>query len=78
MWEPVALSFWISTDGIDYQQVYSQTDFPVNGINAVRIKLNDTRARFIKVVGINKGIIPPGEYIAGAKAQLLVDEILVY
>lgn len=78
MWEPVELGFWISADGVDYRQVYSQKDFPVNGINSIKAKLNDTQARFIKVIAVNKGIIPEGEYIAGAKALLLADEIFVY
>jgi hexosaminidase len=78
MWEPVELSFWTSADGVDYLQVYSQKDFPVNGINSIKVNLKDTKARFVKVIAINKGIITEGEYIAGAKALLLVDEILVY
>jgi hexosaminidase len=78
MWEPVELGFWISINGIDYRQVYSQRDFPVNGINSVQVKLNDTKAKYIKVIAINKGIIPEGEYIAGSRALLLTDEIIVY
>jgi hexosaminidase len=50
----------------------------VNGINAVRAALKDTKARYIKVIAVNKGVIPVGEYGAGAKALLMVDEILVY
>jgi len=78
MWEPVDLSFWVSADGKDYKQVYNQKDFPVNGINSIRAEIKDTNARYVKVIAVNKGIIPQGEYIAGAKAQLLVDEIFVY
>ena len=78
MWEPIELSFLVSEDGVNYKQVYSQKDFPVNGINTVKAELNDTKARFIKLVAINKGIIPEGEYGAGGKALLLADEIFVY
>ncbi|MDO3627763.1 glycoside hydrolase family 20 protein [Mucilaginibacter sp. BT774] len=78
MWEPTELSFWVSSDGTNYTQVYSQKDFAINGINIIKASLKDTQARYIKVVGINKGIIPEGEYGAGAKAMLLVDEIFVY
>ena len=78
MWEPVELSFAVSEDGINYKQVYSQKDFSINGINTVKAELKDTKARFIKVVAINKGIIPEGEYGAGGKALLLADEIFVY
>jgi hexosaminidase len=78
MWEPVELGFWISDDGVDYRKVYSQKDFPVNGINAIRASLKNMKARYIKVTAVNRGTIPPGEYIAGAKALLMVDEIMVY
>jgi len=78
MWEPTELTFWVSSDGINYTQVYSQKDFPINGINSIKAQLKDVQARYIKVIGINKVIIPDGEYAAGSKAMLLVDEILVY
>jgi hexosaminidase len=77
MWEPTELTFWTSADGVNYTKVFSQTDFPVNGINTIKVTLKDTPARYIKVVGINKGTIPEGEYGAGAKALLMVDEIVV-
>lgn len=78
MWEPVELSFSVSEDGVNYKQVYRQKDFPINGINTVKAELKGTKARFIKVMAINKGIIPEGEYGAGGKALLLADEIFVY
>jgi hexosaminidase len=78
MWEPVELGFWISDDGVDYKKIYSQKDFPLNGINVIRASLKNKKARYIKVVAVNRGTIPPGEYIAGAKALLMVDEIMVY
>ncbi len=78
MWEPTDLNFWVSTDGVRYTQVYSQQDFPINGINVIQAELKETKARYIKVVALNKGIIPAGEYGAGANAVLMVDEILVY
>ncbi|MDN3580821.1 glycoside hydrolase family 20 protein [Mucilaginibacter flavus] len=77
MWEPTQLTFEVSTDGKTYTEVYRQTEFKENGINAVRANIAPTQARYIRVKGTNKGIIPPGEYIAGAKAWLLVDEIVV-
>ena len=77
MWEPVELNFWVSADGVNYTQVYKQTDFPVNGINHISAKLKDAKARYVKVIAVNKGIIPEGEYGAGGKATLLVDEITV-
>jgi hexosaminidase len=77
MWEPTLLTFELSTDGENYTEVYRQTEFDANGINTVKADINPTQARYIRVRGTNKGIIPPGEYIAGAKAWLLVDEIIV-
>jgi hexosaminidase len=77
MWEPQLLTFETSTDGKTYTEVYRQTTFNDNGINVVKANIKPVQARFIRVKGTNKGIIPPGEYIAGAKAWLLVDEILV-
>ncbi|MDR6944838.1 glycoside hydrolase family 20 protein [Mucilaginibacter pocheonensis] len=77
MWEPTLLSFEISADGKTYTEVYRQTEFKDNGINRVRAVIDQAQARYIRVRGKNKGIIPPGEYIAGAKAWLLVDELMV-
>jgi hexosaminidase len=77
MWEPTLLTFEVSVDGNNYTEVYRQTDFPANGINEVRANIKLQKARYIRVKGVNKGIIPPGEYIPGAKAWLMVDEIIV-
>jgi hexosaminidase len=77
MWEPTLLTFEVSADGSNYTEVYRQTDFPDNGINAVRANIKAQQARYIRVKATNKGTIPPGEYIPGAKAWLMVDEIIV-
>ncbi len=77
MWEPNKLVFSLSEDGIHYQEVYRTSDFPTNGINQIRAKFDIKKARFVKVQAENKGIIPAGEYGAGGKAWLLVDEIFV-
>ncbi|GGD73036.1 beta-N-acetylhexosaminidase [Emticicia aquatilis] len=77
MWEPNVLTFSLSTDGVNYQEVYSTSEFSVNGINKINAIIKPTQARFIKVFAKNKGIIPAGEYGAGGKAWLLVDEIIV-
>jgi len=78
MWEPTNLTFLVSTDGISYTPVYSQQDFPVNGINTIKAELKDIKARFVKIIAINKGTIPEGEYGAGGKAMLMVDELFIY
>jgi hexosaminidase len=77
MWPPVSLQFQTSTDGIHYQELYQQHNFPVNGINVINHSFLPQAARYVKVTGINKGVIPPGEYGAGGQALLLVDEIRI-
>ncbi|WP_420152840.1 family 20 glycosylhydrolase [Siphonobacter sp.] len=76
-WEPTLLQVWVSEDGKTYQQVYQQTEFPVNGLNPVNGQFTPKKARFIKLKALNKGIVPPGEYGAGNKAWLLLDELIV-
>ncbi|PQA60643.1 glycoside hydrolase family 20 protein [Siphonobacter curvatus] len=76
-WEPTLLQVWVSEDGKTYQQVYQQTEFPINGINPVNGQFTPKKARFIKLKALNKGIVPPGEYGAGNKAWLLLDELIV-
>jgi hexosaminidase len=77
MWEPNIITFSLSEDGINYQEVYQTSNFPANGINEIRAKIQAKKARFVKIQAENKGIIPAGEYGAGAKAWLLVDEFYV-
>lgn len=77
MWESNVLIFSTSEDGISYKEMYRTSNFAMNGINQIRAKITPTKARFIKVQAENKGIIPAGEYGAGGKAWLLIDEIYV-
>jgi hexosaminidase len=77
MWAPVVLEVMVSADGVAFKKVFTQTDFPVNGINTVQAAINSVQTRYVKVKAINKGIIPAGEYGAGGKALLLVDEIMI-
>ena len=60
------------------EKVGSIKDFPENAINTVSVKVPNKTARFVKVIGINKGTIPVGEYGACAKAWLIVDELFIY
>ncbi|OZI09012.1 beta-hexosaminidase [Siphonobacter sp. BAB-5385] len=76
-WEPTLLQVWVSEDGKTYQQVYQQTEFPINGINPVNGQFSPLKARFVKLKALNKGIVPTGEYGAGNKAWLLLDELIV-
>lgn len=77
MWAPTSLQFSVSCDGLNFKQIYEQSEFPINGINWVKYHFDAMPARYIKVVGINKGIIPNGEYGAGGKCLLLVDELII-
>ncbi|WP_307527665.1 glycoside hydrolase family 20 protein [Pedobacter sp. W3I1] len=77
MWAPEKLTFEVSEDGQNYQQVYKQTEFPVEGINRFKQKINPVNARYVRIIAVNKGIIPKGEYGAGGNAWLMVDEIIV-
>jgi hexosaminidase len=77
IWAPVLLNIEVSEDGEQYKKVYTQKNFPVNGINKVRATVKGVKARYVKVTGVNKGIIPVGEYGAGGKALLMIDEIIV-
>ncbi|MFT4032779.1 MAG: family 20 glycosylhydrolase [Siphonobacter sp.] len=74
-WAPVSLQFLISEDGNSYQKVFGQNEFPGNGINKIIGRFPPVKARYVKIKAVNKGIVPPGEYGAGNKAWLLLDEI---
>ncbi|MBO9728775.1 MAG: family 20 glycosylhydrolase [Chitinophaga sp.] len=77
MWPPTSLEFWISVDGVHFTSLATATDFPVNGINVIRLPVKPVKARYVKVVARNKGVIPEGEYGAGGNSQLLIDEIII-
>ncbi|WP_343303045.1 family 20 glycosylhydrolase [Chitinophaga niabensis] len=77
MWEPVSLKFYASEDGLNYKPIAEESRFPINGINNIRLKAGAVKARYIKVKGVNKGIIPTGEYGAGGNGLLMIDEIIV-
>jgi hexosaminidase len=77
MWAPVSLQFLASTDGEKYTELVRQDSFGINGINVVNTPVKPVAARYIKVVGTNKGVIPAGEYGAGGNALLLIDEVVV-
>ncbi|QHV96522.1 family 20 glycosylhydrolase [Spirosoma endbachense] len=77
MWAPDTLRFSVSEDGVTFRDVYRQTQFPVNGINPVLGTFPPTQARYVRIRASNKGVIPVGEYGAGGKAWLLLDEFRV-
>ena len=74
MWAPTVLRFLVSEDGKAYREVYNGDKFPVNGINPVEARFAPIKARYVRVVATGQGTIPAGEYGAGGKAWLLLDE----
>jgi hexosaminidase len=77
MWAPVLVEIFISTDSVKFTKIYTAGNFPVNGINSLHALVKPVKTRYIKVTGLNKGIIPAGEYGSGNKALLMIDEILI-
>jgi len=59
MWAPSKLVIAASADGVHYKNIYTQTTFPINGINPVTAKPGQLKARFIKVNAYNKGPFLP-------------------
>ncbi|MDJ1492354.1 glycoside hydrolase family 20 protein [Cytophagaceae bacterium DM2B3-1] len=78
MWAPIQLVFSVSENGQSFKEVYTHTNFPINGINPVHAILQQPlKARYIRIKAINQAIIPSGEYGAGGRPWLLVDEFEV-
>ncbi|THU41112.1 beta-hexosaminidase [Niastella caeni] len=77
MWAPVSLQLLASTDGEHFTELHRQNSFPMNGINKLDVPVKPVQARYIKVIGVNKGVIPAGEYGAGGNALLLIDEVII-
>jgi hexosaminidase len=77
MWPPEVVTFYLSTNGKDFTKVYEQSIFQKVGINKVLAPVKAELARYIKVIAVNKGTIPAGEYGAGGKALLMADEIII-
>jgi len=77
MWAPTHLEMALSEDGIAYTKVYTQNKFSLNGINTITAKFSQHKARYIKLTALNKGVIPAGNYGAGGKALLMLDEIII-
>lgn len=77
MWAPQWLNFAVSADGGSFQEVYTQTNFPENGINPVKATIMPVQARYIRIQAIPPPVIPAGEYGAGGKPWLLLDEFRV-
>ncbi|SEW52637.1 hexosaminidase [Chitinophaga arvensicola] len=77
MWPPASLEFEVSADGVHFTPLARADSFPVNGSNKIRLKVSPVKARYVRVVARNHGVIPAGEYGAGGNSMLLVDEIII-
>jgi hexosaminidase len=75
---PKSVAVFISDDGINFKNVSLVTMAEILSMNGtVEMKLGTQKARYIKVIAENSGIIPEGSAGAGSKAWLFVDEISV-
>ncbi|WP_316831560.1 family 20 glycosylhydrolase [Pedobacter aquatilis] len=77
MHPPKALIFEVSTDNVNFKEIFSQTKFTLEGINKAVQKIKPVLTRYIRVKASNIGTIPDGFYGAATKAWLMVDEIIV-
>lgn len=82
IWFPYEVEYYISNDGKNFKQVYSETiPYPVTEpgsfVYAFTSDNLNTSARYIKVVGHNIKTCPDWHPGAGEKAWIFVDEITV-
>ena len=75
---PKEIQFLVSNDGINFQsiQIISQKEIELKKGKVV-VEFTKTKAKFIKIVAINNGIIVDGKPGAGSNSWLFVDEISV-
>ena len=75
---PKEIQFLVSNDGINYQsiQIISQKEIETKKGKVV-IDFPKLKAKFIKIVAKNNGIIADGKPGAGSNSWLFVDEISV-
>ena len=75
---PKEIQFLVSNDGINFQsiQIISQKEIELKKGKIV-VEFTKTKAKFIKIVAINNGIIVDGKPGAGSNSWLFVDEISV-
>ncbi|MEJ2614523.1 MAG: FN3 associated domain-containing protein, partial [Ignavibacteriaceae bacterium] len=80
---PEEIEYFISNDGKNFKEVFSaipDTLLQHNKISEIKeydIKLNNEKARFIRVFAKNIGVCPPWHPGAGNKSWIFVDEITV-
>lgn len=75
---PKEIQFLISTDGKNFKniQTISQKEVAKKG-GRIEVNFPNTKAKFVKVIAVNNGIIGDGMPGAGSQSWLFVDEISV-
>lgn len=74
---PVKITYAVSTDGVNYKQVYSSNFDDTDGLKSATSNFNPETVRYIKVVAENAGTIADGKPGAGYPAWLFVDEVVI-
>ena len=69
----------VSKDGTNFEKAAQSSGQPASDgvIKTVDIALNETEARYIKLMIERYGIIPEGKQGAGHEAWLFIDEIRI-
>ena len=75
---PKEIQFLISEDGKNFKsiQTISQKEISAKG-GRIEVNFPKTKAKFVKVIAVNNGIIADGMPGAGSQSWLFVDEISV-
>ena len=79
---PLDVTYYLSPDGKDYQRAGSVTgdslpDQDNSRIRDYSLAIPHVKARFVRVVGRNRDVCPPGHPGEGGKAWLFADEITI-
>jgi predicted alpha-1,2-mannosidase len=79
---PAQVEYYVSTDGMDYEKVFefeNIIDEKNRGEKIIDVekKVDETKARYVKVFARNIGTCPPWHIGAGGKAWLFIDEITI-
>ena len=75
---PKEIQFLVSSDGINFQtiQTASQKEVEAKG-GKIEVNFPKTKAKYVKVIAKNNGIISDGKPGAGSQSWLFIDEISV-
>ena len=78
---PAGVEILLSSDGINFHQAPGLHPDFISPVKPTKIDYNVVRindkARFIRVIAKNIGVLPPNHIAAGEKAWLFLDEIMV-